>query len=166
VVSFRGNVSTRLAKLEAGEADATLLAKAGLNRLGQGDVGTPLDPSDWLPAPGQGAILIECRASDQAALTLLAAIDHAPSRRALLAERALLEALGGNCHSPVAVLTDAAGDKMVMRAAILSPDGKERVELTARFTLDDTQGPHRLAERLLAEAPASIRSHFAGSSGD
>lgn len=166
VVNFRGNVATRLAKLKAGEADVTLLAKAGLNRLGQGDVGTPLDPAQWLPAPGQGAILIECRASDQSTQALLAAIDHAPSRRALLAERALLAALGGNCHSPVAVLTRAEHGDLSMRAAILSPDGAERVELTARFALDDAQGPQRLAERLLAEAPQAVREHFTGPAGD
>jgi hydroxymethylbilane synthase len=166
VVSFRGNVATRLAKLEAGEAEATLLAKAGLNRLGLGEVGTPLDPAAWLPAPGQGAILIECRSADPATRTLLAAIDHLPSRRALLAERALLTALGGNCHSPVAVLTGAEGEELTMRAAILSPDGSERVELSERFALDDTQGPGRLAKRLLDAAPQSIRRHFAGPAGD
>jgi hydroxymethylbilane synthase len=166
VVSFRGNVATRLAKLEAGEADATLLARAGLNRLGKGDIGVPLDPAEWLPAPGQGAILIECRAADVATRSLLAAIDHAASRRAVLAERALLSALGGNCHSPVAVLTTAEGSELTMLAAILSPDGAERVELTARFALDDAQGPCRLAEQLLERAPEAIRKHFAGSSGD
>ncbi len=165
VVGIRGNVATRLAKLAAGEAEATLLAKAGLNRLGQGDLGTPLDPADWLPAPGQGAILIECRASDQATLALLAAIDHLPSRRSLIAERALLAAVGGNCHSPVAVLTQIESHEMVMRAAILSPDGSERVELTARFALDDERGPQRLALQLLAAAPASICRHFAGPAG-
>ncbi len=162
VVGIRGNVATRLAKLAAGEADATLLAKAGLNRLGQGELGSPLDPGEWLPAPGQGAILIECRAADQAMRALLAAISHAPSHRMLLAERALLAALGGNCHSPVAVLTAADGGEFNMRAAILSSDGAERVELTERFALDDAQGPRRLARSLLAMAPPSIREHFAG----
>jgi hydroxymethylbilane synthase len=166
VVGIRGNVATRLAKLAAGEADATLLAKAGLNRLGQGHVGTPLDPAEWLPAPGQGAILLECRASDVKNVALLAAVNHAPSRTALFAERALLAALGGNCHSPVAVLTAAEGSDMVMRAAILSPDGREKVELTARFALDDAVGPRRLAGRLLEQAPEAIRIHFAGPAGD
>jgi hydroxymethylbilane synthase len=166
VVGIRGNVATRLAKLEAGEADATLLAKAGLNRLDMGDLGIPLDPAEWLPAPGQGAILLECRASDAKTRALLAAIDHAPSRAALLAERALLAALGGNCHSPVAVLTGIEGETMMMRAAILNPKGTERVELTARFALDDAEGPSRLALELLAAAPDSIREHFTGPVGD
>ena len=80
VVSFRGNVATRLAKLAAGEADATLLAAAGLNRLGESGVGHPLAADDWLPAPGQGAIAVECRANDADISALLAAIDHLPSR--------------------------------------------------------------------------------------
>ena len=162
VVSFRGNVATRLGKLEAGEADATLLAAAGLNRLGQGDLGTRLDPDEWLPAPGQGAIAIECRADDAATRALLASIDHAPSHAALLAERALLEALGGNCHSPIAVLTRAEGQDLVMRGAIFSPDGAERVEATERFALDDARGPAILAQRLLALAGPAIALHFAG----
>jgi hydroxymethylbilane synthase len=78
----------------------------------------------------------------------------------------LLAALGGNCHSPVAVLTGTVGDELTMRAAILSPDGAEKLELTARFALDDAEGPHRLAGRLLERAPEAIRSHFAGYSGD
>ena len=163
VVSFRGNVATRLAKLKAGEADVTLLARAGLNRLGQGDVGTPLDPADWLPAPGQGAIAIECRAGDAATRALLGAIDHSPSRDALIAERALLAGLGGTCHSPIAVLTEREGDSLSMRAAIFSPDGAERIELAERFVAGDTQGPARLAARLLAAASDAVRAHFTGS---
>lgn len=165
VVMFRGNVQTRLAKLAAGEADVTLLAAAGLNRLGQAAVGTPLDPQLWLPAPGQGAIAIECRAMDAATRALLAAIDHLPSRHAVLAERALLAALGGNCHSPIAVLTEPDGADLAMRAAIFSPDGTERVEATRRFAPGDTAGPAALANELLERAGAAIRAHFAGPEG-
>mgnify|MGYP000320057904 CR=1 FL=1 len=160
VVGVRGNVQTRLAKLEAGEADVTLLALAGLNRLGMAHFGTPLDPDAWLPAPGQGAIGIEARASDAATRALLAAIDHAPSHRAVIAERALLAALGGNCHSPIAVLTRADGDQLTLRAALLSPDGVERVEATAQFAATDLDGPARLAAQLLAQAGPAIREHF------
>jgi len=162
IVPFRGNVATRLAKLAAGEADATLLAMAGLNRLGQHDVGTPLDTSDWLPAPGQGAIAIECRTDDTETRALLAAIDHGPSRAAVMAERALLAALGGNCHSPIAVLTSFAGEELVLRAALFSPDGADRVADEARFARDDAAAPERLAAALLDRAPASITAHFAG----
>jgi len=160
VVPFRGNVQTRLAKLAADEADATLLALAGLNRLGQHGVGHPLAAEEWLPAPGQGAIAIECRAHDEATRQLLAAIDHAPSHTALLAERALLSALGGNCHSPIAVLTRAEGDCLELHAALFSPDGAERTALELVFPVADVTGPARLAEALLATAPEAIRVHF------
>lgn len=160
VVGIRGNVQTRLAKLEAGEADATLLAMAGLNRLGMADLGVPLDPQDWLPAPGQGAIAIECRTDDVEVRSLLVAVDHGPSRTAVTAERALLAALGGNCHSPIAVLTGLAGDNLTLRAALLSPDGTERVEAVATFAVSDLDGPARLAAQLLAQAGPAITAHF------
>ncbi|MBT0670387.1 hydroxymethylbilane synthase [Novosphingobium profundi] len=162
VVTFRGNVATRLAKLAAGEAQATFLALAGLNRLGETGTGHPLDAEDWLPAPAQAAILVECRADDARTRTFLSAIDHMPSRRAVLAERALLEGLGGNCHSPIAVLTRNDDEGLHMRAAIYAPDGSERVESEARFAHDDAQGPGRLAADLLARASARVAIHFSG----
>jgi hydroxymethylbilane synthase len=160
VVGIRGNVQTRLAKLEAGEADATLLAMAGLNRLGMAHYGTPLDPEVWLPAPGQGAIAIEARAADESTRALLSAIDHAPSHRAVMAERALLAALGGNCHSPIAVLTSQDGSNLTLKAALLSPDGAERVDATASFAAADLDGPARLAAQLLRQASPAIAAHF------
>lgn len=162
VVPFRGNVATRLAKLASGEADATLLAAAGLNRLGQSDVGHPLAAEVWLPAPGQGAIAIECRQDDAATMDLLGAINHAPSRHAVLAERALLAALGGNCHSPIAVLTTDHGAELSMTAALFSPDGGERIEGELRFAPGDLAAPGRLADDLLARAPGAIAIHFSG----
>lgn len=163
IVPFRGNVATRLARLAAGEAEATLLAAAGLNRLGESGVGHPLAADDWLPAPGQGAIAIECRADDAPTRALLAAIDDAPSRAAVMAERALLAALGGNCHSPIAVLTDVSGGMLTMRAALFSPDGAERVDGTACFADGDLAGPAALAADLLARAVPAIAAHFRGS---
>jgi len=162
VVTFRGNVATRLAKLAAGEVDATFLAIAGLNRLGETGTGHPLDAEEWLPAPAQAAILIECRAADAQTIALLAAVDHAPSRAQVLAERALLAGLGGNCHSPIAVLTRDEGQDLVMRAALYSPDGAERVTGEARFAAGDLQGPTALAADLLARAVPAIAAHFAG----
>ncbi|GGD46563.1 hydroxymethylbilane synthase [Erythrobacter arachoides] len=162
VVTFRGNVATRLAKLQAGDVDATFLAAAGLDRLGRDDIGHALDPAAWLPAPAQGAIAIECRAGDSAALGLLAAIDHAPTRAEVMAERALLLALGGNCHSPIAVLCDGDGDTLTMRAALFSPAGQTRVDGEARFVADDHDAPARLAADLLARAPSGITAYFAG----
>lgn len=162
VVTFRGNVATRIAKLAAGEADATFLAAAGLARLGESGVGHPLDPADWLPAPAQGAIALECRAADTRVCELLAAVDHAPSRSEVMAERALLAALGGTCHSPVAVLCERDSEMLAMRAALFSPDGAERVDGAATFPAGDDAGPARLAADLLARAAPAITVHFTG----
>ena len=162
VVTFRGNVATRMAKLAAGEADATFLAAAGLARLGETGVGHPLDPGDWLPAPSQGAIAVECRSDDAKVREWLAAIDHGPSRAEVTAERALLAALGGSCHSPVAVLCDVDGDMLTMRAALFSPDGAERIDGGATFAAGDPAGPARLAADLLARATPGIAVHFTG----
>jgi len=162
VVLFRGNVATRLAKLAAGEADATFLAAAGLERLGQQGTGHALDAHDWLPAPSQGAIAVECRAADERVNGYLAAIDHAPSRHEVMAERALLAALGGNCHSPVAVLCSHDAGELAMDVALYSPDGAEKVAGSARFAVADADGPARLAADLLARASAGITAHFDG----
>ena len=160
VVGFRGNVQTRLAKLAAGEADATLLAMAGLNRLGRGDLGTPLDPTEWLPAPGQGAIAIECRTADAETRALLAKIDHLPSRQQVEAERALLAALGGNCHSAVGVLSELTGGQLTLHAALLSEDGAERIDARLSFAAGDLAGPRALAALLLSQAGPAIRALF------
>ncbi|MDJ0642365.1 MAG: hydroxymethylbilane synthase [Erythrobacter sp.] len=160
VVTFRGNVATRLAKLEAGEADVTFLAAAGLDRLGQAGIGAPLDVGDWIPAAAQGVIALECMAENAEVTSALSAIDHGTTRSELEAERALLAALGGTCHSPVAVLCEASGDALLLRAALFSPDGAERVEATARFSGNDHAPVAALAEDLLAQAPSTITDHF------
>ena len=162
IVGFRGNVATRLGKLEAGEADVTLLAAAGLNRLGQNGIGSPLPADTWLPAPAQGAIGIECLAARADLRALLDAIDDKPSHAAIRAERALLHGLGGTCHSPIAVLTTAQGDTLTLRAALYSPDGAERIEASATFPASDNAGPAALARTLLDSAPEAIRRHFTG----
>ena len=162
VVGIRGNVATRMAKLEGGEADATFLAAAGLQRLGEEQVGTRLGPEDWLPAPAQAAIGIECRSDDAQARDYLAAIDHAPSHAEILAERRLLEGLGGSCSSPIAALTKTDGDALVLRAAIFSTDGRERIEDSASFASDDEDAPRELAARLLSRAPSAVRALFEG----
>lgn len=162
VVMFRGNVATRLAKLRAGEADATFLAAAGLWRLGQSHLGTPLDGTDWLPAPAQGAIAVECRTGDDRVCGFLSAIDHAASHTEVTAERALLAALGGNCHSPVAVLCDLDAGQLSMHAALFSPDGAERVDGRRAFPASDKAGPAALARDLLARATPAIAAFFSG----
>ncbi|HST36701.1 MAG TPA: hydroxymethylbilane synthase [Allosphingosinicella sp.] len=144
VAPIRGNVQTRLAKIERGEFDATLLAAAGLDRLGL-DIGTPLD---LLPAPAQGAIGVEILAERGELRALLAAIDHAPTHEAVDRERAFLAALGGDCHSAVAALS---GDDM-FRAEILLSDGSE-----VRAGEGD---PAELAQRLLDQAGPALRAMF------
>lgn len=161
IVPFRGNVATRLGKLAAGEAEATLLAMAGLNRL-ERSVGTPLPADTWLPAPSQGAIAIETRSDDTTVLALLRAIDDRPSHRAVLAERALLAALGGNCHSAVAVLTTPQADGLHLSAALYSPDGAYRVAGETRVAEDDLAPIAALAADLLARAPKQISEYFSG----
>jgi hydroxymethylbilane synthase len=162
VVPFRGNVATRLAKLAAGEAQATFLAAAGLERLGQQGAGHPLGTDDWLPAPAQAAIAVECRVDEAQSRAWLAAIDHAPSRVEAMAERALLAALGGSCHSPIAVLCTLVGDELEMRAAIFTPDGVEKVAGHARFAANDPDGPGRLGADLLGRASPALAAHFTG----
>lgn len=162
IVGIRGNVATRMAKLEAGEADATFLAAAGLTRLGEDDVGTRLDPLEWLPAPAQAAIGIECRSDDAHIRDLLAPIDHLPSREEVLAERALLEGLGGNCHSPIGAFTQREGEKLRMTAAIFSPDGAIRIGEEDVFAAGDLAAPLALAARVLDAAPHSVRLNFDG----
>jgi hydroxymethylbilane synthase len=160
VVLFRGNVATRLAKLAAGEADATFLAAAGLERLGQTGTGHPLDAADWLPAPSQGAIAVECRSDDTATRALIAPIDHAPSRAEVMAERALLAELGGNCHSAIGVACDYSIGELTMKAVLFSPDGAERVTGEVRFAAGDAEAPARLARDLLARSSPAITVHF------
>jgi hydroxymethylbilane synthase len=141
---IRGNVQTRLAKIAAGEFDATLLAAAGLDRLGL-DMGVPLD---LLPAPAQGAIGVESLAGRGEIEDLLEAIDHEPTHEAVNAERAFLAALGGDCHSAVAARAEGG----IVRAEILSADGSE---------IRAGEGaPAELARRLLAEASPALRAMF------
>lgn len=158
---FRGNVATRLARIDAGEADATLLASAGLERLGMHDVGTPIAVEAMLPAPGQAIIAIEARADDDAVLTCLAAINDADTMTALVAERAFAAALGGSCHSPVAALAERNGDGFRLCAEILSVDGQERIAGEARFTeIDAAPAATQLAKNILNRASPALRSLF------
>jgi hydroxymethylbilane synthase len=160
IISFRGNVDTRLRKLAAGEADATLLAAAGLDRLDRPDVGHAIPIDTMLPAPAQGAVGIEARADDADTLALLAAIDHRDTHDCVLAERAFLAALGADCHSPVGALAIRDGDALTLRAEILSEDGHLRTAGAARLSSPDAAG--QLADRLLAEAPTTLAHLFTG----
>ena len=133
VAPIRGNVNTRMRKLADGEVDATLLAIAGLKRLGKADAATEiLTPEDMLPAVCQGAIGIECRVRDDATRTLLEPIDDAPTGRRVAAERALLAGLDGSCRTPIAALAEFVDGGIRLRALIARPDGGGMVE-TERF---------------------------------
>jgi hydroxymethylbilane synthase len=155
-VLFRGNVDTRLGKLAAGEVDATVLAAAGLERLGRHDTGVAIPVETMLPAPAQGAVGVEVLA-DGATRALVAAIDHLPTHAAVQAERAFLAALGADCHSPVAALACWEGETLVLRAQLLTPDGALSVEGAAR----GGGAGARLAAELLARAPEAVRRLFA-----
>ncbi|MDK2762153.1 MAG: hydroxymethylbilane synthase [Sphingopyxis sp.] len=157
---LRGNVATRLSKIAGGDADATLLAAAGLDRLGMHDVGTVQDTALLLPAASQGAIGIECRADDDGMRALLAAIDHDPTHTAVAAERAFLAALGGDCRSPVAAHAFWQDDGALhLDAEIFSEDGADHAAGHAIIVNPAT--PESLARRLLTDAPDSVRRLFA-----
>ncbi|MEP5938456.1 MAG: hydroxymethylbilane synthase [Erythrobacter sp.] len=160
IVGFRGNVATRLAKLQAGEADVTFLAAAGLERLDQSGVGTALDIGDWVPAAAQGAIGIECRTNDAKTIQWLDSINHPPSRAEVEADRLLLAELGGTCHSPIAVNSHYSDGHITMHAVLYSPDGLEMVQGDAEFAPGNDAIPKRLARDLLTRATAGIRPHF------
>ncbi|MBX3704361.1 MAG: hydroxymethylbilane synthase [Steroidobacteraceae bacterium] len=152
VIVLRGNVETRLRKLDAGEFDATVLAMAGLERLGlAARVRERLSPRQMLPAVGQGVIGIECRVADSRIRDLLAPLEHAPTRTRLDAERAFAARLGGSCQSPIAAYAELAGDALSLRGLVGAPDGSQVFEdRIAGAARDAAALGTQLAERLLA----------------
>ena len=161
IVPMRGNVDTRLAKLEAGEVDAIILAAAGLIRLGKRNVGTAIPVAQMLPAPTQAVIALECRADDSEASLALRPVDDPATHVAIDAERAFTAALGASCHSPVAAFATIEKGRIRLRAQILAEDGSCSVKDEARFELRDLEAPGALARAMLSEAPAAIRALFA-----
>ncbi|MDB5697163.1 MAG: porphobilinogen deaminase [Sphingomonas bacterium] len=159
IVLFRGNVETRLARLAAGDADATLLAAAGLDRLGRSDTGAPIGCDVMLPAPAQGAVGIEVRAGDERSHAVIAAIDDPATSRCVAAERGLLAALRADCHSPVAALARVQDEQLRLDAELLDEDGTAHV--TGSLVGDGEVG-HALAADLLARAPETVRRLFDG----
>lgn len=156
---IRGNVQTRLAKLEKGEFDAILLAAAGLERVGLGGIGTPVD--GLLPAPAQGAIGIETLAGNAPVEAIIAAIDDRPTHQAVSAERAFLAALGGDCRSAIAAHAQCHGDRIRLQAEILASDGSEVRAGETEFPAGTTGAAEALAHRLLAAASPVLRAMFA-----
>jgi len=152
VVMFRGNVQTRLRKLDEGVAEGTILAYAGLKRLGLEHVVTDLMPLDiFPPAPGQGAICIESRIGDRDVEKMLVAIHDAPTGQALACERAFLAALDGSCRTPIAGHATISGETIFFAGLIISPDGTVSHEIKA-------QGPAHEAARIGADAARTIRA--------
>jgi hydroxymethylbilane synthase len=138
VVPLRGNVETRLRKLDAGEVDATLLALAGLKRLGLADAATAVLPvEEFLPAVGQGIIAIETRESDIRTREMVSRIDDAASGAALVCERAFLAELDGSCRTPIAGHATIDGDRLNFRGLIAKPDGSESVETQREGDMKD-----------------------------
>jgi hydroxymethylbilane synthase len=156
VQPLRGNVGTRLDKLARGEAAATLLALAGLKRLGRVDAATAiLSTDDFLPAVAQGAIGLEIRANDPRIAALVAPLDHKPTTIAVTAERAMLAVLDGSCRTPIAAHAEIFGTALRLRGLIALPDGSEshRAEDSGHATLDGAAALGRaLGERLKALA--------------
>jgi len=152
VVDLRGNVETRLRKLRDQDLDAIVLAQAGLLRLGLDDAITEiLDPTWMLPAVGQGAIGLECRADDADTRHFVEAVNDPATWAAVLAERAMLWGLGGGCLVPIGAVTKVEGHALTLRGAVLSPDGSRRVVDTHRGSTDKPLNVGaELAARLLS----------------
>jgi hydroxymethylbilane synthase len=142
LVEIRGNVETRLRKLQEQDLDGLILAEAGLIRLGQAAAITEILDRSWmLPAVGQGALGLECRADNPDTVRLLEKLDHLPTRQCVLAERALLRGLGGGCQVPIGAATEIRGEELTLRGVVLQPSGQQRIECAIR-------GPRTNAEEI------------------
>ncbi|MFI7603862.1 hydroxymethylbilane synthase [Micromonospora sp. NPDC049366] len=167
VTPIRGNVDTRLGRVlgPVADLDAVVLARAGLARLGRaGEITETLDPMLMLPAPAQGALAVECRVDDPDLVELLAVLDHAPSRAAITAERALLATLEAGCSAPVAAYAEVAegdaGEEIYLRGAVISPDGTRDLRLSRTGTpADAAEIGKALAAELLDLGADSILGH-------
>jgi hydroxymethylbilane synthase len=158
LVNIRGNVETRLRKLDSEGLDGVILAQAGLERLGLGEaIREVLDAAWMLPAVGQGALGLECRADDHASLDLVRDLNDFPTRQAVLAERAFLRGLGGGCLVPIGTVSQVDGENLILRGAVLRPDGSERIngELAGTFHDPERLGG-QLADQLLAAGAGKL----------
>lgn len=162
IVGLRGNVETRIGKVHSGELDGVVLARAGLSRIGRMDEVTEvLDPLQMLPAPGQGALAVECRADDAELIAVLANIDEPYTRAAVTAERAVLNRFEAGCHAPVGALAEIAegddGEELWVRAVALSLDGALSVRRSHSGPLGDAAGVGTgLAEQMLDDGAADL----------
>jgi hydroxymethylbilane synthase len=155
-VEFRGNVDTRLAKLTQGKADAIILAAAGLDRLQKTAViRERFGPEVLCPAPGQGALAIECRAGDKSMHAVLQPLDDPDTRHAITAERRCLAALGGGCLVPIGAYCHRTGDELSLRAVVASPDGRQMI-CAERTHTDPERLGEQLAQQLLEQGAGAI----------
>ena len=159
VVDIRGNVETRLNKALSGELDGVVLAEAGLKRLGlDHHVTERLGPPMFLPAVGQGALGIECRADDTATLAQLLSLDHPPTHRAVVAERRVLADLEGGCMIPLAAFAQETSGKFYLQAYVLDPEGRKRITADATGSINcnpDDLG-RQVATKLLHQGAAQL----------
>jgi hydroxymethylbilane synthase len=158
ILDIRGNVDTRLKKLQNGTCDAVILACAGLRRLGlQNRISAPLDFSQMLPAPGQGALAVQTRVRDSRIETIATALNHPPTALAVLAERNFLERMGGGCNVPVAVYARLKDDRIEMDGLVASPDGRTIVRDSVQESLGKAEeAVASLADRILAQGGRAI----------
>ncbi|MGQ4582398.1 hydroxymethylbilane synthase [Lysobacter sp. F60174L2] len=153
---LRGNVNTRLARLDAGDYDAIVLACAGLQRLGlDARIRSRLQAPQWLPAPAQGAIAIECRDDDAATIALCGALDHPDTRRCVEAERAMNRTLHGSCHVPVAAFATLDGERLQLHGLVGSAGDGRLVRAQAEGTSANTLG-REVAQALLADGAGEL----------
>jgi hydroxymethylbilane synthase len=155
---LRGNVDTRLRRLDAGEMDAIVLACAGLIRLGlESRISARLDPAISLPAVAQGVIGIECRGADARTLALVSVLNHRDTRIAMDAERAFAHRLGGSCQSPIAAHARLEGPRLMLEGLVAEPDGSRLLRDTLSGSIDEPAAlGHQLAERILAAGARSL----------
>ena len=158
LIDIRGNVETRLKKLVEQNLDATILAQAGLVRLGlAAEITEVLDAAWMLPAVGQGALGLECRVDDAPTRTLLDRLNDMPTRWSVLAERAMLRGLGGGCQVPIGAVTKITGGVLAMRGVVLPPDGSQRVEADIAGPMEQAESlGQALADQLRARGAADL----------
>ncbi|MSU77959.1 MAG: hydroxymethylbilane synthase [Gemmataceae bacterium] len=158
LIDMRGNVGTRLQKLVGQDLDATILAQAGLIRLGlEREITEVLDAAWMFPAVGQGALGLECRVSDAETLAIVTRLNDAPVRAAVLAERAMLRGLGGGCQVPIGARTAFVDGMLKLQGVVLSPDGKQRIAAEGAMPPDqaETLGEH-VASRLREQGAEAL----------
>ncbi len=157
IKDLRGNVETRIAKLERGEYAAILLALAGVRRLGVASGGTILPFDEMLPAVGQGALAVETRADDRELAGFLAAFHHPPTAAAVGAERAFLRGLGGGCQAPIAAIAEVSGGRLALRGLVADPQGERILRDRDEGSVDDAEAiGDRLARALFARGAGEL----------